>query len=194
MRPAYRRTRLTPPHLTGRLVASLNTKRATAVSDNTPENPQSPATPPVPPYATTPPAAPAQPGAYPPPPVFGATPPAPPQAQQYGAPQSPYGAAAQAPYGTSYGYVGPKTNVLAVIAMIASILGALWILPIIGSIGGAIMGHISLKQIAANGEKGRGMALAGVIVGWVGLGLFVLIVGAIIAIGFAAALESSRYS
>ncbi|MCR2785787.1 MULTISPECIES: DUF4190 domain-containing protein [unclassified Microbacterium] len=97
----------------------------------------------------------AQPGAYPPP---------------------AYNAYGQAPYGAGYGYSGVKTNVLAIVSMIASIVGAVGILPIIGSIAGAIMGHIALKQIATTGEKGRGMALAGVIVGWVGLGLVALII------------------
>jgi len=49
------------------------------------------------------------------------------------------------------------------------------ILPIIGSLGGAIMGHISLNQLKTSGEKGRGMALAGVIIGWVSLGLGIML-------------------
>lgn len=64
---------------------------------------------------------------------------------------------------------------LAIVSMIASIVGILWIVPFFGSLAGAIMGHISLKQIARTGEKGRGMALAGVIVGWAGLALLIVI-------------------
>jgi hypothetical protein len=36
------------------------------------------------------------------------------------------------------------------------------------------MGHISLNQIKRSGEGGRGMALAGIIVGWAGLALLVI--------------------
>lgn len=62
-------------------------------------------------------------------------------------------------------------------------------LPLIGSLAGAIMGHISLNQIKRSGEKGRGMAMAGVIVGWVGLGLVIL--GAIAFFGFFLAVASA---
>jgi hypothetical protein len=41
---------------------------------------------------------------------------------------------------------------------------------------------MSLNQLKTNGEQGRGMALAGTIVGWVGLGLALL--GIIAAIFF----------
>ncbi|WP_439593186.1 DUF4190 domain-containing protein [Microbacterium sp.] len=101
------------------------------------------------------------PGSYPPP--YQAAPPA-------------YGAAAPA-YG--YGQAQPKTNTLAIVSLVASIVGFLWILPFIGNLAGVITGHISLKQIKQTGEGGRGMALAGVIVGWVGLGILILV-----ALGF----------
>ncbi|MET0296560.1 MAG: DUF4190 domain-containing protein, partial [Microbacterium sp.] len=96
-----------------------------------------------------------------------------------------------AAYGApAYGYGQVKTNVLAIISMIASIVGFIWILPFVGSLAGVIMGHISLKQIARTGEKGRGMALAGVIVGWVGLAL-VIIFAIFIGIAIAASYNSS---
>ncbi|MCP2637034.1 DUF4190 domain-containing protein [Microbacterium sp. HD4P20] len=132
-----------------------------------------------------------QPGAYPPPaqgayppPAQGAQPPA------YGAPA--YGA----PYGTApaYGYgAQPKTNALAIVSLIASIVGFIGILPIIGSIGGVITGHISLNQLKTNGENGRGMALAGTIVGYVGLAFW--IIGGIALFSFIAwaASQSSQY-
>ncbi len=139
------------------------------MSDPTPPQPPiaGPPTPPVaPPYATAPtyqpPAYPVQPPAFP-----GQQP-----VQQYPGAAPTYGAA---PYG--YGGYAPaqKTNVLSIISMIASILGFIWVLPFIGSLAGAIMGHISLNQLKTSGEKGRGMALAGVIVGWIGFGIIVLI-------------------
>lgn len=37
-----------------------------------------------------------------------------------------------------------------------------------------ITGHIALSQIKRTGETGRGMALAGLIIGYVGVGVFLL--------------------
>ncbi len=48
------------------------------------------------------------------------------------------------------------------------------ILAILVPIAGAILGHLTLRQIAQTGEPGRGMALAATIIGWVGtVGWFV---------------------
>lgn len=77
--------------------------------------------------------------------------------------QQPY---AQQPYQQQPYAVGPKTNVLAIVSLVLSIVGI--------SIGGVITGHIALKQIRDRGEGGRGLALAGTIVGWVGCGLWIL--------------------
>jgi len=66
--------------------------------------------------------------------------------------------------------------VLAILSLVGSILGIIGILPIVGSIAGTVLGHIALRQIPKSGEKGRGMALAGTIVGWVGIGLVVLLI------------------
>ncbi len=42
------------------------------------------------------------------------------------------------------------------------------ILAILVPIAGAVLGHITLRQIAQTGESGRGMALVATIIGWVG--------------------------
>jgi hypothetical protein len=77
------------------------------------------------------------------------------------------------PYG---GYVSPRTNGLGIAAMILGILWLYWI----GSILALIFGIIALKQIreAPPGAPmgGAGMAKAGMILGWVGVGTLVLIV------------------
>ena len=87
--------------------------------------------------------------------------------------QTTPGAPPVAPYG--YGaYPTRKTNGLAVASLVLSIVGFLWILPLVGSVAGAIMGHIALGQIKRTGEGGRGMALAGVIIGWAGVALLLL--------------------
>ena len=59
------------------------------------------------------------------------------------------------------------TNVLAIIALVASCLGF--------TVPGIIMGHIALHQIKQTGEQGHGLALAGVIVGYCLLGVFVIL-------------------
>ena len=58
-------------------------------------------------------------------------------------------------------YYSPSrpTNVLAIISLIASCVGF--------TVPGIIMGHIALHQIKRSGEGGHGLALAGVIVGYV---------------------------
>lgn len=103
--------------------------------------------------------------------------------QAYGQPVAP-AAAQPSPYGTpSYpayatapaygGYPTQKTNTLAIVSLIASLVG-IFILPFVGSVAGIITGHISLSQIKRTGEGGRGLGLAGTIVGWVGLALSIL--------------------
>lgn len=100
-----------------------------------------------------------------------------PQQQPYGA-QQPY---AGQPYpGQPYqGYPSQQyapvtpTNTMAMLSMIAGIAG-LTLLPVIGSIAAVIMGPMARKEMARTGEQGQGMATAGVITGWIGIGLAVL--------------------
>ncbi|MEV8272866.1 DUF4190 domain-containing protein [Microbacterium sp. NPDC077184] len=119
--------------------------------------------------AATPPPAPG----YAPPPAYGppaGAAPSYPAPSGYAAPAYPQGASS--PQG--YGYPSaPKTNTLAIVSLVSS-LAALVVLPFIGSLVGVITGHMSLSQIKRTGENGRGLALAGTIVGWVGLGFIVL--------------------
>ena len=64
------------------------------------------------------------------------------------------------------------------------VLGILWLAEI-GSILAVIFGHVALSQIRKDPSiQGRGMAVAGVVLGWVGLGvlLIVLIVGVSVGI------------
>ncbi len=62
---------------------------------------------------------------------------------------------------TVYVPAGARTNVLAIISFVASVVGL--------SLAGVVTGHIGLSQIKKSGEQGRGLALAGVIVGYIGL-------------------------
>ncbi len=67
-----------------------------------------------------------------------------------------------------------RWNVLAIVAFVT-----VWFTVILG----LIFGHIALSQIKKTGEKGRGLALAAVIIGWIAVALgaltamFILIFG-----------------
>ncbi|RLP94845.1 DUF4190 domain-containing protein [Micromonospora sp. CV4] len=84
-----------------------------------------------------------------------------------------------------YGYPpAPKQNGLAIAAMVVAIIGALGLCGYglggyIGAVG-AILGHVSRKQIRERGEGGEGFATAGIIVGWIATALAVLATIAIV--------------
>lgn len=65
---------------------------------------------------------------------------------------------------------GSKTNILAIVSLVTSIIGL--------GIVGIITGHIGMNQIKKTGEQGHGLALAGLILGYfqVAAGIIVLII------------------
>lgn len=130
---------------------------------NLPEQPNG-AVPPVPPAAPETPAAPAAPSA----PAYG-TPPAAPAAPAYAAPA--YGAPAST-----------KTNVLAIVSLVSAFFV---------SLVAVITGHIALNQIKKTGEQGRGLAIAGLIIGYIGLVVGLIWVIVIIAIAAAGGFSAS---
>ena len=75
---------------------------------------------------------------------------------------------------TTYGAPVQRTNVLAIVSLILSCAGLIFwfFLPI----GGIVTGHIALAQIKRTGDGGHGMALAGVIVGYVLLALSLVVI------------------
>ena len=85
-------------------------------------------------------------------------------------PYQPYGGLPPAPYGTFQ--PTPQTNGLAIGSLVVSIASIFVCCGLTGVVG-AIMGHIARKQIRETGEGGAGLALGGVIVGWVSFGLAV---------------------
>jgi len=124
---------------------------------------------------------PEQPASQPAPPAPEA--PAAPAAPAYGAPAAPAAPAYAAP-----AYSAPassKTNVLAIVSLVS----AFFI-----SLVAVITGHIALSQIKKTGEQGRGLAIAGLIIGYVGLVVgLIWIVFAIIIAGVAASQGYSTY-
>jgi len=77
------------------------------------------------------------------------------------------------------GYPATQTNGLAIAALICGVAqiaaGPLTGIPAI------ILGHVARSRIRQTGEQGAGMALAGVILGYIGLVLFTILVIAVIA-------------
>lgn len=180
------------------------TKGITVSDSSIPTSPAAHQPPPAPaaPFAPAPPAPPqqadslsAQPTqAYP-----GAAPAYPSAPQPYsGSAVQPYGGAAPQPYGaTSPGYpaappqggaypayaapsyAAPRpTSGLATTSLICGIAGVVlfWaVIPLIASIVAVITGHMALRQTKANPALGgRGMAIAGLIMGYVMIGFLVI--------------------
>ncbi|BDZ55549.1 DUF4190 domain-containing protein [Agromyces marinus] len=94
-------------------------------------------------------------------------PPPPPAPPAQPAQQAPaYGAAPT--YGETPSYAAPaaqKTNVLAIVSLVSAFFVSLVAI---------ITGHIALSQIKKTGEQGRGLAIAGLIIGYVGLVLGII--------------------
>jgi hypothetical protein len=106
----------------------------------------------------------------------------------YGQPAYPQSGGYPAQAG--YGYPAPTpTNGLAIASLVLSLLAFVFG---ITAIGGVICGHIARRQIRERGEGGDGLALAGLIIGYIFIGLFVLfIVLLFVFIGVAAVGSSS---
>ncbi|MDL5156795.1 DUF4190 domain-containing protein [Actinomycetospora termitidis] len=93
------------------------------------------------------------------------------------------------PYGYPAGGVAP-TNGLAIASLVLSLLSFFFG---ITAVGGVICGHIARRQIRERGENGDGLALAGLIIGYIFIGLFVLAVVFFIVFGLIIAGASSTY-
>jgi hypothetical protein len=78
------------------------------------------------------------------------------------------------PYGQPGGYAPTRTNGLAIASMVLGIICFYWITSILA----VIFGHIALSQIKrSNGtQTGRGMAIAGLVLGYIWLALLVVII------------------
>jgi hypothetical protein len=102
------------------------------------------------------------PSAYGQPPPYGGSPP-------YGTPPYP---------GAPYGYPPPgyqqsrHTNGFAIASMV---LGILWLYGV-GAILALIFGYVGRKQIRERGDSGNGMAIAGIVLGWIGVAGIILFI------------------
>ncbi len=69
--------------------------------------------------------------------------------------------------------VQATTNGMAIASMVLGILWFYWV----GSVLALVFGYVALGQIDKSGgrQTGRGMAIAGIVLGWLGLGVLVLV-------------------
>jgi hypothetical protein len=74
--------------------------------------------------------------------------------------------------GTNSLEVSSKNNGLAIASMVLGIVWVYWI----GSILALIFGYTAKKQIKQRGGQGGGMATAGIVLGWVGIGFMIIII------------------
>lgn len=68
-----------------------------------------------------------------------------------------------------------QTSTLAIVSLVAGILG--WtLLPFLGSIAAVVTGHLARAEIRRAPERldGDGLALTGLILGWISIGLWVI--------------------
>lgn len=79
--------------------------------------------------------------------------------------------------------VGTRTSGLAVASLVTGLFFWCWVVPGIVAI---VLGHLALESIEDSGgtKTGRGMAIAGIVLGWVGIGL----VGVLVLVWFVAVL------
>lgn len=98
--------------------------------------------------------------------------------QAYGQP-APYGA--PPPPGWVPGYLPARpTNGMAIASLVLGILWLYWV----GSILALVFGYVAKRQIEERGEQGGGMATAGIVLGWIGIGVLALMI--VFFVGFAA--------
>ena len=80
--------------------------------------------------------------------------------------------------------VSQKTNGMSIASLVVSLSGVVFLFcygggAVLGLVG-AILGHVARGQIRQRNEGGGGMALAGIIVGWITVALGAIIIGLIV--------------
>jgi hypothetical protein len=74
----------------------------------------------------------------------------------------------------AYPLVAPKANGYAIASLVLGILWVFWV----GSVLALVFGYIAKAQIeqSRGAQSGRGMAIGGIVLGWVGVGFLLLYV------------------
>ena len=89
---------------------------------------------------------------------------------------------------TAYPPPAPPTNALAIVSFISALAG--WVTAL-GFIVAVICGHMATRQIKERGEGGESLAKAGLVIGYIGLGIMVLSVIVIVALSIMAMAAST---
>jgi curved DNA-binding protein CbpA len=74
----------------------------------------------------------------------------------------------------------PPTNGLAVVSLVLSLAGVLFC---VAAPVGAIVGHVARRQLRERGEGGEGLAMAGIVIGWLVTVIVMCVIGAVISSG-----------
>jgi len=115
---------------------------------------------------------------------------APAPASGYGAVSNPSGSTETAGYSSPAPYSGQgATNGSAIASLVCGLIGMLSFFP--AAIMAVVCGHVARRQIARTGERGAGMALAGLILGYLGLAITALVIVFVIVLVSAAGSFSS---
>ena len=63
-----------------------------------------------------------------------------------------------------------SVNGLAVASMVLGVVWIYWL----GSVLAIVLGHVALRQIRSRRQDGAGLAIGGIVLGWLGLGVLVV--------------------
>ncbi|HEY2791972.1 MAG TPA: DUF4190 domain-containing protein, partial [Micromonosporaceae bacterium] len=93
-------------------------------------------------------------------------------------------------YPGPYPYLPPPVyranNGLATASLVLSIVGGAMVfcygLGFLAALVGAILGHVARRQIRQRDEGGAGLALAGIIIGWIVVGIVAILAGLLIGL------------
>lgn len=75
-------------------------------------------------------------------------------------------------------YTTTKSNhALAIVSLVLGVLGLIQMLPLVGPIGAVITGNIARREIRQNPDQyeGDNLAQAGVITGWIGIAISIIL-------------------
>lgn len=59
-------------------------------------------------------------------------------------------------------------------AIASPIVGIVWLWGL-GAIAAVVLGHIALRQIAGSNEQGKGLAIAGLVIGYIGVAVLIAV-------------------
>ena len=87
--------------------------------------------------------------------------------------QPPSWAGWSQPAGSIYPGVSPPVQTTSGLAVAALVTGLFFWCFVVPGVVAVVLGYLALEQIADSGgaKRGRGMAIAGIVLGWVGIGL-----------------------